>query len=319
MKRHVGVLSLVLVFAMSMKAGATSISTWDAVYERQADGSYKYVETYLKEDGTKAKNEWIKFGDSYGAKVWKYYGPDGYVLTNTTTPDGFLVNDRGEWYKHCPAAAYCDVEDYHHENVYYPFSYDGETAKNDHLGMALNYTEKDYQSGFELNMNDTQGAMSYAAFSITSPNGGSLGVVVRPVDISTDEYISGWLGSSDSTVFWTDTVPEERMIGGKLFRGYRTTTTFYESDDPLFSPGSSTAFGAGEDLQGAEFRINTGYSVSQGHVDAGGKKIKKVAASIVLGCRNVDGGSVVIGLTPESEADEELMFNWINSHLTFSK
>lgn len=69
---------------------------------------------YLYEDGTYAINEWKKSGDH-----WFYLGEDGYLvrnkwqreddgkwyylnengamLVNTTTPDGYTVNEDGCW------------------------------------------------------------------------------------------------------------------------------------------------------------------------------------------------------------------------------
>ena len=43
-------------------------------------------------DGTYKKNEWYKDnGKDY------YLGADGYMLTNTTTPDGYKVGADGSW------------------------------------------------------------------------------------------------------------------------------------------------------------------------------------------------------------------------------
>ncbi|KXB66241.1 cell wall-binding repeat protein, partial [Parvimonas sp. KA00067] len=43
---------------------------------------------YLKDSGAMAENEWI--GDYY-------LGKGGYMLTNTTTPDGYRVDKNGRW------------------------------------------------------------------------------------------------------------------------------------------------------------------------------------------------------------------------------
>ena len=34
--------------------------------------------------------------------VWYYLGPDGGMLTNTVTPDGYTVNADGSWNKAVP-------------------------------------------------------------------------------------------------------------------------------------------------------------------------------------------------------------------------
>lgn len=43
-------------------------------------------------DGTYLTNQWYQFNG-----LWYYMGADGYMLTNTTTPDGYTVNADGVW------------------------------------------------------------------------------------------------------------------------------------------------------------------------------------------------------------------------------
>ena len=145
-KKRLVALGFAGVFAvsMSMTAMATNVGSMYAELHQEADGSYSYHEEYFKEDGTLAKNEWVHYGDAFGCKVYKYFGSNGDVLTDTTTPDGCKVNNCGEWYEHCPGAAYCTVENYFADNSYYPFSYDGAVLKNDYLGVSLNYTAVSY-------------------------------------------------------------------------------------------------------------------------------------------------------------------------------
>lgn len=45
-------------------------------------------------DGTYLTNAWYQSPDS---GLWYYMGADGYMLTNTTTPDGHYVNAEGVW------------------------------------------------------------------------------------------------------------------------------------------------------------------------------------------------------------------------------
>lgn len=43
-------------------------------------------------DGTYLTNQWYQYNG-----LWYYMGADGYMLTNTTTPDGYTVNADGVW------------------------------------------------------------------------------------------------------------------------------------------------------------------------------------------------------------------------------
>lgn len=45
-------------------------------------------------DGTYLTNQWYR---SPASGLWYYMGADGYMLTNTTTPDGYKVNADGVW------------------------------------------------------------------------------------------------------------------------------------------------------------------------------------------------------------------------------
>ena len=46
------------------------------------------------EDGSYLTNDWYQ---SPTSGLWYYMGADGYMLTNTTTPDGYWVNADGVW------------------------------------------------------------------------------------------------------------------------------------------------------------------------------------------------------------------------------
>jgi len=66
-------------------ATTPSASTW------KQDAKGWWVE---KPDGSYMVNEWYQ---SPSNGLWYYMGADGYMLTNTTTPDGYQVNADGVW------------------------------------------------------------------------------------------------------------------------------------------------------------------------------------------------------------------------------
>lgn len=47
---------------------------------------------YMKESGEMRKSKWILYNN-----LWYYLGSDGIMLRNTTTPDGYKVNNDGVW------------------------------------------------------------------------------------------------------------------------------------------------------------------------------------------------------------------------------
>lgn len=56
---------------------------------------------------------------SYPASTWKeingkqyYFGADGYMLANTTTPDGYTVNGDGEWVDGSKQSVFKDISEY---------------------------------------------------------------------------------------------------------------------------------------------------------------------------------------------------------------
>lgn len=59
-----------------------------------ANGWVKYINMWYYFDPTTGsmKTGWIKLEDK-----WYYLGVDGILLVNTTTPDGYHVNEKGEW------------------------------------------------------------------------------------------------------------------------------------------------------------------------------------------------------------------------------
>lgn len=59
------------------------------------DGSKK---RWVNDDGSLAANGWRWIDDNNdGIKECFYFDSDGYVLIDTRTPDGYMVNSKGEW------------------------------------------------------------------------------------------------------------------------------------------------------------------------------------------------------------------------------
>lgn len=55
---------------------------------------------WQEEDGSYAANSWKWIdGNQDGVSECYYFGPDGYMLENGKTPDGFQVNENGAWVK----------------------------------------------------------------------------------------------------------------------------------------------------------------------------------------------------------------------------
>lgn len=65
-------------------------NTYMAKGWRQVNGTWYF----LRSDGTMAKNQWEEVAEN---GQWFYLGPDGGMLTNTTTPDGYRVGADGAW------------------------------------------------------------------------------------------------------------------------------------------------------------------------------------------------------------------------------
>lgn len=59
-------------------------------------------------DGSYAKNSWVwDDWNNDGSQECYYFGDDGYMLSNTVTPDGYFVDQSGSWY--VPGQAYMDI------------------------------------------------------------------------------------------------------------------------------------------------------------------------------------------------------------------
>lgn len=67
---------------------------------------------YQNEDGSYAKNSWKEINGN-----WYYFNEGGYMLSDTTTPDGYTVDKSGAWIKsEEPATASGNTKTYAFEN-----------------------------------------------------------------------------------------------------------------------------------------------------------------------------------------------------------
>lgn len=80
-----------LAMATAMVAGSAT-TAFAGQWKQDATGYW------WDENGTYPKNEWKWIdGNGDGVSESYYFGADGYLLTNTTTPDGYTVNADGQW------------------------------------------------------------------------------------------------------------------------------------------------------------------------------------------------------------------------------
>lgn len=78
---------LVIASAITIMSSFSAFADWE-----QADGVWKY-----KDEVTRAyvASQWIESATEKG--LWYYLDENGVMAVNTTTPDGYYVNDKGEW------------------------------------------------------------------------------------------------------------------------------------------------------------------------------------------------------------------------------
>ena len=82
-------LAFLLAAAMTVGSSFTAMAGW------QSDSTGWW---WQNEDGSYPSNTWQWIdGNGDGVSESYYFGPDGYMLTNTTTPDGYQVNADGAW------------------------------------------------------------------------------------------------------------------------------------------------------------------------------------------------------------------------------
>ncbi len=84
------------------KSGAVKVGEWFQVGDKwynasrngtihtNVKGTYQDEDYYFKASGEMAANEWVEINGN-----WYYAGKSGAILKNTTTPDGYYVNENG--------------------------------------------------------------------------------------------------------------------------------------------------------------------------------------------------------------------------------
>ena len=81
--------AMLMAAAMTVGSAMTSFAGWQS----DANGWW-----WQNEDGSYPSNTWQWIdGNGDGISESYYFGPDGYMLSNTTTPDGYTVNADGAW------------------------------------------------------------------------------------------------------------------------------------------------------------------------------------------------------------------------------
>ncbi len=109
---------------------------------------------YERDDGTYEWSSWVRDPDG----SYYYLGADGYMLTNTVTPDGYYVDGSGRWVQNPQPAAVSSLPD----GTYYgqlsettSGSYGGITGASDNgnniaITGTLFYTAPGGQNGYWL-------------------------------------------------------------------------------------------------------------------------------------------------------------------------
>ena len=90
MRKLKKIVALLMTAAIALGTTTTSFA---ASWQQNATGWW-----WQNDDGTYPTNSWQWLdGNGDGVAECYYFGPDGYMLANTTTPDGYLVNADGAW------------------------------------------------------------------------------------------------------------------------------------------------------------------------------------------------------------------------------
>ncbi len=90
-KKQIYKKAVALSLATAMVAGSATTAL-AGQWKQDANGYW------WDENGSYPKNEWKWLdGNGDGMSESYYFGADGYLLTNTTTPDGYTVNADGQW------------------------------------------------------------------------------------------------------------------------------------------------------------------------------------------------------------------------------
>ena len=81
--------AMLMAAAMTVGSAMTSFAGWQS----DANGWW-----WQNEDGSYPSNTWQWIdGNGDGISESYYFGPDGYMYANATTPDGYQVNADGAW------------------------------------------------------------------------------------------------------------------------------------------------------------------------------------------------------------------------------
>lgn len=149
MKKKVLVVAAMMSLVMALPAFA-------AGWKQDAKGWW-----YENDNGSYKQNEWFTEADG---KAY-YFGMDGYMLTNTTTPDGYQVGADGAYINSAPLFSFsCEKFDAVYLEHWTQIDYDGNKA----LVLRYEFTNKenepkypDIQAGIEAYQNGRELEHSY--------------------------------------------------------------------------------------------------------------------------------------------------------------
>ena len=86
-------ISKITIFVVVFCLNIFKINTFSLMVEQDPIGIY-----CIKDNGARAINEWVEIdfeGDGY--LEYYYFDRNGYLIANDITPDGYMVNERGQW------------------------------------------------------------------------------------------------------------------------------------------------------------------------------------------------------------------------------
>lgn len=105
---------------------------------------------YVKDNGSYAISEWVTIDlDADGKEEYYYFNSDGYLLVNGKTPDGYDVNNKGQWIKNGEVQQKAKVS-YNSSNAIGNY-YSGITdAMTDAYSKSLDAGMKAVEAGMDL-------------------------------------------------------------------------------------------------------------------------------------------------------------------------
>lgn len=86
-------ISKIIIFAIIISLKIFTTNAFSLVVQQDPIGIY-----CIKDNGVRAINEWVEIdfeGDNY--LEYYYFDSNGYLIMNGFTPDGYTVNERGQW------------------------------------------------------------------------------------------------------------------------------------------------------------------------------------------------------------------------------